>query len=271
MQLHPVGRRVPLALPPSQKLRSAELEQAELEGLVALHGQVDGHVPADLEHVLQIPQVPEPLHDRHGAVFEEHLPVAGVHVARVHLAAFVLVRLEGGGAVEEDASGDDDAVGFDDGFEVAEEGAGREGGPRCRVAGEVGEPEVGGLDEVFGFGLWSRGSHVGGVESGQRSGRSILVKFVGLDIAHTPGIMLYMFKRERFEAVRYTMETKAPIRAILKGCFRLDSLWDKKALLMAIYIVHSLHADLGQASPLSERETDCRTFCEPTQRSRSRW
>ena len=97
---------------------------------MALHGEIDGHLPADLEDVLQVPQVPETFYDRHGAVFEEEaLPaVKGLHVtACVHLAAGVLVRGEGGAAVEGDAARDDDAVGFDDGFEVVEEGAGGEG------------------------------------------------------------------------------------------------------------------------------------------------
>lgn len=129
MQRHLPGNRILLPLPPTRELQNAELEQAELDGLMALHGQIHGHLPADLEDILQIPQVPESFYDRHGAVFEEeHLPVAGLRVAVcVHLAAGVFVRGEGGAAVEGDAAGDDDAVGFDDGFEILEEGAGERG------------------------------------------------------------------------------------------------------------------------------------------------
>ena len=187
MQFHLPGYRVPPRFPPTRELRDAELEQAEFDGLMALHGQIDGHLPADLEHVLQVPQVPESFYDGHGAVFEEDLPVAGLHVARVHLAAGVLVRGEGGAAVEGDAPRDDDAVGFDDGFEVAEEGARGEGDRHGGAADQVGEPEVGGLDEVFGFRLGGWGSHGGSVEGDQRSGRSILVGFVGPDIVSVLG------------------------------------------------------------------------------------
>ena len=169
MQFHLPGDRVPPPLPPTRELRDAEFEQAELDGLMALHGQIHGHVPADLEHVLQVPQVAESFYDGHGAVFEEDLPVAGLQVACVHLAAGVLVRGEGGAAVEGNTAGDDDAVGFDDGFEVAEEGARGERDRHGGAADQVGEPEVGGLDEVLGFRLGGWRSHVRNVGGGQRA------------------------------------------------------------------------------------------------------
>ena len=166
---------------------------------MALHDNIHGHHAADLEDIRQVPEVPESFDDGHAAVFEAHHSVAGARVAgRVDLATGVFVGGEGGAEVEGDPARDDDAVRFDHGFEVVEEGAGGEGhGHGGGAVGEVGEPEVGGADEVGGFCLGGWGSHGGSV-----GGRPARTGWLNLGVLGGVDIVDVLWIRDLYVDVR---------------------------------------------------------------------